>query len=287
MGRALETTDLSHRAATQALNAASAAGVEVRNVDAWDDIKAVCKLFDAVWGTRDHESLLQAGMLRALVHSGNYAAGAYLDGEMFGAVMGFFGRDNGAPYVHSHILGVVDNRRGGNVGFALKQHQRAWALERGINKVTWTFDPLVRRNAYFNFQKLGANAAEYLVRFYGSMTDSVNAGDETDRLLVSWELESAAVDRATSARLDEPNVALLRQSDATVALSENGDVDGDGWGDVVLCATPEDIVELRGRDPEAARSWRSALRDTLGAALADGYRVGGFTRSGWYVLERS
>lgn len=297
MGRALETTDLSHRAAAQALDAAAAAGVDVRNVHAWDEIKSVCELFDTVWGTRDYESLLQAGMLRALVHSGNYAAGAYVDGELCGAVMGFFGReDAGGPgaspgmngaYLHSHILGVSVGHRGGNVGFALKQHQRAWALDHGIRRVTWTFDPLVRRNAYFNFHKLGASAAEYLVRFYGSMTDSVNAGDETDRLLIDWELDSPNVDLAASHRREEPNVAFLRGNGAVVALSDSARVNEDASARVLLCATPDDIVDLRGRDPELARRWRGALRDTLGAALNDGYQVTGFTRSGWYVLERS
>ena len=48
--------------------------------------------------------------------------------------------------------------------FALKQHQRAWALSQGIREVTWTFDPLVRGNARFNLVKLGAVAVSYLAR---------------------------------------------------------------------------------------------------------------------------
>ena len=76
------------------------------------------------------------------------------------------------------------------VGFELKQHQRRWCLERGVKTIEWTTDPLVRRNAYFNLTKLGARASDYLVNFYGAMTDGLNAGEESDRLLISWELES-------------------------------------------------------------------------------------------------
>ncbi len=206
---------------------------------------------------------------------------------MVGAVMGFFGMDADGVYLHSHILGVDDGHRSGNVGFALKQQQRAWALERGLNKVTWTFDPLVRRNAYFNVHKLGADASEYLVRFYGTMTDGINAGDDTDRLLVEWRLDDPRVVTAARERLREPDVDRLGERRATVVLSEDGRVTRPSGTEVLLCATPADVVRLRREQPAAATAWRSALRDTLGAAMEDGYRVTGFTRSGWYVLEHS
>jgi predicted GNAT superfamily acetyltransferase len=169
------------------------------------------------------------------------------------------------------------------VGFALKEHQRAWALANGIRKVTWTFDPLVRRNAHFNLQKLGATAAEYHERFYGAMMDGINAGDESDRLLIVWNLDDDRAVEAASGRLDEPS------GKGTVALSADGNAPqrGEMSGDIVLCQTPEDIIALREADPKRALQWRIALRETLGAALQDGYDVAGFTRAGWYVLGRN
>ncbi len=279
--------DVASRADDQARDAAAAAGIEIREVHSLKDIRAVSELFDRVWGSKAGDPLMAPGMLRALTHAGNYAAGAFVDGTMIGAVTAFMGTDDDGPFLHSHILGVEAGHRGGRVGFALKQHQRAWVLANGMTKVTWTFDPLVRRNAFFNVQKLGATADSYLVRFYGTMSDDINAGDETDRLLIVWDVDSPHVEMAADGNLDEPNVAKLREQGASVALDENGDVDGDGWNGVVLCATPDDIVELRHRDGDAASKWRSALRDTLGKALDDGHRVTGFTRSGWYVLERA
>ena len=56
--------------------------------------------------------------------------------------------------------------------------------------IAWTYDPLIRRNAYFNLAKLGARPVEYLPNFYGAMDDAINGGTETDRMLVRWELRS-------------------------------------------------------------------------------------------------
>ena len=287
MRRTLDSTDLAARASVQAADAAAAAGIEIRDVHSMREIKAVSELFDRVWGSKENDPLMAPGMLRAMTHAGNYAAGAFVGDDMIGAVTGFLGADDDGPYLHSHILGVEDGHRGGHIGFALKQHQRAWVLGSGMRKVTWTFDPLVRRNAFFNVQKLGATAAEYLVRFYGTMSDAINAGDETDRLLIAWEVDTPHVERAAIEKLPEPNVALLREQGAHVALDEHAEVDLRGWSSVVLCATPDDVVELRRHDPEAGRRWRSGLRDTLGKALDEGYRVTAFARSGWYVLERT
>ena len=87
--------------------------------------------------------------------------------------------------LHSHAAGVTAAGTGRGIGFALKQDQRAWALERGIGTVTWTYDPLVRRNAFFNLTRLGARPVEYVVDFYGEMTDAINTGQGSDRFMVA------------------------------------------------------------------------------------------------------
>ncbi len=285
MNELLELSKVASRARVLAGESASAAGVSVREIEDWDEIRAISQLFDRIWRSSEDEPLLGAGMLRAMTHSGNYAAGAFKDDELIGGIVGFLGRDADGPYLHSHILGVSDDHHGGSIGFALKQHQRAWALSIGMRKVTWTFDPLVGRNAFFNVAKLGADEAEYLVSFYGVMSDDVNAGDESDRILVVWHLRDPRVDVENVTRRPEPDIDLMIRS-GTVALTPEGSVERSGWGSTVLCATPKDIVAMRKEDPERAAHWRRALRETLGDAMADGYRVTGFSRSGWYVLER-
>jgi predicted GNAT superfamily acetyltransferase len=283
--RTLDLTQLEQRAAAEAADAATRAGVEIVPLEDLDALTEASDLIAEVWGTGPDDPQIRPELLRAMTHAGNYAAGAYANGELVGTIIGFLGRDDEGTYLHSHILGVSVAHRGANIGFALKSDQRAWALARGIDKVTWTFDPLVRRNAHFNLQKLGAHADDYLESFYGSMRDGINAGDESDRLLAVWRLSDDKATEAANGKLDEP-----KPVDASKALQSDADGEpqsADVSDATVVCATPEDIVDLRRTDPGRALRWRVALRDSLGAAMHDGYSVTGFTRSGWYVLSRA
>jgi predicted GNAT superfamily acetyltransferase len=252
-----------------------------------EEFRGAAGIFNAVWGTGPANAQMPPELMRALTHAGGYAAGAFAGGEMIGAVVGFLGRDGGGWHLHSHILGVHRSRRTRGVGYALKQHQRAWALAQGLDRVVWTFDPLVRRNAYFNIQKLGASPVAYLADFYGGMTDGVNAGDESDRLLVSWDLRSHRSTTAAEAGLAEPDVEdLIAAGAVALRAAEDGrPVSSVVDEPTVLCATPHNIIALRRERMDVALEWRRALRSTLGGAMGAGYAVTGFTRSGWYVVS--
>jgi len=247
------------------------------------DLVAVAALFSHVWGA--NEPLIDSSTLMALAHSGNYVAGAKSGDRLVGALMGWLGgRPPGALHLHSHILGVAPDIEARGLGFALKQHQRLWCLERGIATIEWTYDPLVRRNAYFNLTKLGAEAAQYLVNFYGEMEDAINAGDESDRILISWDLQSGKAKAAAAGKTVEP---VVDSRAGILSVSASGEPDAQPIrGEVVLAQVPEDIVAVRRRDPALAKRWRHAVRATLGEAMASGYRVTGATRDGWYVLTR-
>jgi predicted GNAT superfamily acetyltransferase len=284
------TLDLSPSiaAATEAgIDAAAAAGVRVRELRELAELDEVYRLYDSIWRPDPSNPPVTTELLRALTKAGNYVGGAYDGDELIGACVGFFSAPAEVS-MHSHVAGVSGSARGRNVGFALKLHQRAWALRRGVSSISWTFDPLIRRNAYFNVAKLAARPTEYLTNFYGDMRDGINSGDDTDRLLVRWELDAPAVGAAAARRAVSTDVELMPE--ATVALA----CDADGWpalagpaGDgVVLVAVPPDAEGLRRTDPGAAKAWRAALREVLGGLLADGARVTGFDRAGWYVVEQ-
>ncbi|HYM66931.1 MAG TPA: GNAT family N-acetyltransferase [Patescibacteria group bacterium] len=264
--------------------------VVISELTALDDLRELADLFAGVW-QRSGEPPIGSDVLRALAHSGNYVSGARQDGRLVGGLVGWLGgRPPDHVHMHSHILGVVPDRDTRGLGFALKQHQRRWCLERGIRVMEWTTDPLIRRNAYFNLTKLGAQAHSYLINFYGQMADGLNAGEESDRLLIVWELDSPAAERAASGDSPQPDVESLIDGGAAVRLrigSSGEPVRAPGSdGRVLLCQVPEDIVAVRRSRPDQARSWRLALREAMTTALDVGFAVSGATRSGWYVLER-
>lgn len=196
---------------------------------------------------------MPANILRALAHSGNYVVGVF-DGErMVGAAAGFFGPP-ASRSMHSHVTGVLPDYRGRGIGRQLKQHQREWAFARDVGHITWTFDPLVARNAHFNLRVLGARATDYLVNQYGAMTDEINRGDASDRLHVSWALA-------------EPP-APTPSDDAVLAT----------------VAVPADIEALRRDDPDEAADWRLRVREALLAHLGAGLHIGGFDDERGYLL---
>ncbi len=254
-----------------------------------DDLRALERLFADVW-ERPGQPPIGADVLMALVHSGNYVAGASLDGRLMGGLVGWLGGPPaGHLHLHSHILGVVSESQARGLGFDLKLHQRNWCLDRGVKVIEWTFDPLVRRNAYFNLNKLGAEADKYLVNLYGEMRDGLNAGEESDRLLIRWPLDSRQAEEAASGRPHDPAAEDLQRwrIDTVLSVGPNGEpVPQSSAGRVVTCQVPEDIVSLRRADPQMARAWRMAVRQALTSAFDAGYRVTGVTRTGWYVLER-
>ncbi|MEU6485403.1 GNAT family N-acetyltransferase [Streptomyces sp. NPDC046887] len=238
------------------------------------ELDTVCRLYADIWGTGADSPPVSAEVMRALSHAGNYVAGAYEDGRLVGASVAFYAEPVGTT-LHSHITGTAMGR---GIGLALKRHQRDWALARGLKRITWTYDPLIRRNAHFNLVKLGARPEEYLRSFYGAMDDAINGGDESDRVLAAWDLTAPPgpypldlpPDTAHGVR-DQDGRPLLGPTDAGT----------------VLIDLPDDIEALRRTDPGAAQDWRLAVRQVLDGLLAEGARVAGFHDRRSYVVHRA
>jgi predicted GNAT superfamily acetyltransferase len=284
------------RAAAQ--EAMTAAGIAIHEVQALADLAAVRRVFDTLWLADPTNPAVTVELLRAYAHTGQYvviATDATETGRpVIAAGVGFLAAPPGVA-LHSNVVGVLPEGRGRSLGFALKLHQRAWAMARGLSQVTWTFDPLIRRNAWFNLTKLAARPVEYLIDFYGPMADGINVGDASDRLFLTWPVGSPAVLDAVGGRPSGPDVEGLR-AQAAVLLSVGADgrspsgpvaAPGAGAGpDVALAQVPPDIEALRREDPDVARAWRQALRRVLHGSMGSGWTVTGFGRDGWYVLTR-
>jgi predicted GNAT superfamily acetyltransferase len=269
--------------AVQAADAAArTAGVSVRELTGIADLHGVVDLLATIWG-RLGSPPVTVELLRAFTKAGNYVAGAFDAGRLVGACVGFFHAPTGDA-LHSHIAGVSASAAGRDIGFAIKLHQRAWALLRGVSEIAWTFDPLVARNAYFNLTKLAARPEEYLPNFYGPMSDAINGAEESDRLLVRWRLRDPVVGKAC---LGEAGAGIAAGAVRALRIAEDGSpLLGSFDGATSLVAIPRDIEGLRKTSPALAGRWRAAVRETLVGLTARGGRIDGFDRAGWYVVRR-
>lgn len=238
---------------------------------------AASALLGRIW-SRTSGSPVDAALLVALAHSGSYVSGAFLDERLVGVSVGLLAAPAGRT-LHSHITGVLDDAVGRGVGRTLKEHQRTWCAAHGIDTITWTFDPLVRRNAYFNFHVLGVTAREYLVDFYGDLDDAINGGDRSDRLLVAWPVTAGGPVGTPVGALDE-----VLSVGADGGPQPGAPVVDAGW---CALALPPDIEGLRRTAPDLARAWRSALREVLVDLLGRGWVVHTVDSSGRYLLRKA
>ena len=271
--------------------AADRGGVSVRALLTIEELTEARGVWDAVWPTYPGATEITGNLLRAVEHSGGYVGGAYAGDRMIGSCLAFVGRTRGEhgwhTHLHSHVAAALPGFADRGVGTALKLHQRAWALRHGIDRVVWTFDPLVRRNARLNLVKLGGVGVEYLVDFYGEMDDALNSGDESDRILLQWDLGDARVIDALSTGAQTMSRAEWLAVGATDTLVDTDE--GPRFlgvnSPVVLVALPGDIVDIRRVDLALAKVWRRQLRASLEPIVSAGGRVISLTSDGHYVVE--
>jgi predicted GNAT superfamily acetyltransferase len=257
--------------------AQDAAGVRIRTLDDPNDQQVAVRIFDQVWPPDSGASHVKANLLRAMILSGGYVAAAYDHDTPVGAALALVGRHRVGEgpaedptswheHLHSHMAGVLDGYRNRSIGTAIKLHQRAWALSQGIDTIVWSFDPLVRRNARLNVQKLGTDVRGYVPNFYGNMDDAINAGDPSDRVFAWWLLDGDTATRAASTPLQP--------------------VDPASFDSARVIQTPEDIVELRRTSSDEAQRWRHMVREQFLDAFGAGLSVVGLDADGSYVLAR-
>ena len=229
----------------------------VRKILTLTEQKLAREIFDKTWaGTSGTE--ITPNLLQAMVHSGSYLSGAFIDNKIVGAAFAFPAINDGL-HLHSHMTAVLPEFRDKGVGYALKIDQWGWAQRNNYSYLSWTFDPLVRRNAKLNIAKLGVDISAYHPNFYGDMPDALNAGDESDRLMVSWRTD-----------VDAPRAREL------ITKPEPGDI---------LIEIPEDIVAIRSKNQSESMKWRRQVREQFMATFEKNGKVIGFSANNEYVVR--
>jgi predicted GNAT superfamily acetyltransferase len=231
--------------------------VKIKQSNSITEIYQTREIFDQVWSS-DLGTEIMPNLLQAMVHSGSYLSGAFMDDKCVGAAFAF-PATTGGLHLHSHMTAVLDEYRDQGIGYALKIDQWHWAKKNKYSEISWTFDPLVSRNAKLNLIKLGVEISAYHPNFYGDMPDALNAGDESDRLMVSWKVKGENPIKRELILAPRPNDILIQ--------------------------IPADIVAIRSSDKEENLRWRRKVREQFLQAFEKGGQVVGFSANSEYVVR--
>jgi predicted GNAT superfamily acetyltransferase len=262
-------------------SAIEASSIVIRDIESGSDLRAVEKVQKEVWACDDLD-IVPYTLLVAGREVGATLIGAYDGASLVGFVYGFPGYEKGNLTHHSHMLAVKPSYRNFNLGYKLKLAQRERVLAQRIRRITWTFDPLQSLNAYFNFRKLGVIADTYRVNFYGEATSSFLHQIGTDRLWVTWLLDSQPV----LARLRDPKNGTF-ETDAVPSLLQVGpndvpqrnEIAGSWVAEHLLLEIPRDINAIQTKKAQLAREWREATRWAFTKAISSGYFIEDVYRS--------
>jgi len=268
--------------------------IVVRDIDGQVEMRAVEELQKEVWGLPDLD-VVPLTQLVAAKASGGVVIGAFDRDVLVGFAYGFAGYEEGRVTHHSHMLAVRPGYRSFKIGYLLKLAQREKVIEQGIERMTWTFDPLQSVNAYFNFNKLGVVSDRYFVNFYGEEAASFLHRSGTDRLWVIWLLNSRHVCErlnGTVPAVESENVCPLVEVGKDYAPRRRGLKEGSSNEQAVI-EIPADINELGQGNRELTAQWRDATRSAFTEAFSSGYLIKGFYRGnrgdqevGRYLLKR-
>jgi len=263
---------------------------QIRLLEKVEEMRAIEKLNDDIWrgGAAD---IVPVHMLTAFIHNGGLALGAFEDNEMIGFAFGFPGiiqTPQGIQVKHcSHQMGVHPDHRGKNIGFALKRAQWQMTRQQGLDLMTWTYDPLLSRNAYLNIARLGVVCNTYRRNEYGNMVDELNAGLASDRFQVDWWLNT----RRVSQHLDKENRAVLglqnyQEAEAQILYTPERDSNlglllapkrySPPNSKLLLLQIPSNYQTLREIDISLAQDWRFFTREAFEESFNAGYIVTDF-----------
>ncbi|HLA79461.1 MAG TPA: GNAT family N-acetyltransferase [Vicinamibacteria bacterium] len=254
--------------------------IRIRLAETRADFEAAVSLQRAVWGLLDLE-ITSAIQLIATTHAGGTL---HLAEAADGSPLGFayaFPALRGEPHLHSDLLAVLPEHRQRGLGGRLKWAQREEARRRGLNLITWTFDPLQARNAHLNLRRLGAVATEFLEDFYGVTSATLHHGLPTDRLLVSWHLDAPRVIELARGGEPSPTVPTPPHPRINEVKWEAGwpvssEPRTDLQAPALLLEIPPDWDVLCGAGPRVAEDWHGKVRRALRTYFDRGYRASDF-----------
>jgi len=258
-------------------------------IDTPEEMRLVEDLQRTVWPDSETD-IVPLHMLITAVHNGGFVLGAFAEEKMIGFTFGFPGLeetpDGPRPKHCSHMMGVHPDHRDCGAGFALKRAQWQMVRRQGLDHITWTYDPLLSRNAYLNIAKLGAVSTIYRRSEYGEMRDGLNAGLPSDRFQVDWWINTRRVETRLG-KHPRPTLKLDHVTRSGLRPFYSFQTSTDGlprppehvapFEDLLLFAEiPVDFFALKLKDFALARDWCFFTRELFETAFAKNYIITDF-----------
>lgn len=217
-----------------------------------------------------------------------------LAGFVFG-FPGFYRTPDGPRLKHcSHLLGVHPRHRGQGLGFVLKRAQWQMVRHQGIDRITWSYDPLFSQNAYLNITLLGGVSNTYQRDNYCSMQDGFTPRSAHDRFQVDWWVHTQRVIHRLSSQPRKPldlahflsaGVKILNPTEPGKDFPRPGSIPrlGELVGGapsngerMLLVEIPPDFDAIRESNPELTQAWRLHSREVFETLFDHGYLITDF-----------
>ncbi len=268
--------------------------LEITPVTTIEECRMIEAMEKTIWHSTDAETVPDH-ILLTIAKNGGVVLLAKQNAEPVGFALGFLGMTPDGRLKHcSHQTGVMPGYQNSGVGYQLKLAQRESVMAQGINRITWTFDPLQSRNAYFNMRKLGAVSNTYFRELYGTMRDGLNAGLPSDRLEASWWLDSEPVQLRLAGKLPSPKISTNRIINRCTRDSRGFPLPPESVMPLTdsrhFLQIPADINAIKMADMPLAMAWRAHSRQLFEQAFARGYTLTDFVflkseNSAFYALD--
>jgi predicted GNAT superfamily acetyltransferase len=272
----------------------------LRILETPEEMAQIEALQRVVWPGSETD-VIPAHLLLTAAHNGGLVIGAYIEETLAGFTFGFPGLeqvpDGPRPKHCSHELGVHPDYRNAGLGFALKRAQWQAVRSQGLDHITWTYDPLLSRNAHLNIARLGAVCNTYLREVYGEMRDGLNVGLPSDRFQVDWWINTPRVERRLG---DQPrrSLTLGHYRAANTPAVYPVKTLNDGLiapplefslpaASIILAEIPSDFLALKSANLALAYDWRIFTREVFESAFSAGYLVTDFLYETGEGLPRS
>jgi predicted GNAT superfamily acetyltransferase len=239
-------------------------GIRIEKIEDAQEMSICVELQQRIWGYSPIDTVPDQIFVVAK-KTGGQVMTAYDGDTPVGFALAFAAMREGFRYLHSHMVGVIEEYQNRGVGRLLKLAQREDALQRGISLIEWTFDPLQLKNAHFNMERLGAIVRHYIPNLYGRTSSPLHAGLPTDRLVAEWWVRSQHVEDVLTGKPRPIGSNCER------------------------IAIPAGIRQICRDEPRTAEAIQTKVREQFLSNVAAGRAAVGFEfneEQGTYLLER-